>query len=270
MRASASTMGLEEMLMECFIGREHVLGVNTAALKNWHPRPSGSSLLSYTSPMGKNRASTCVVVKMLRFLKGHFFSLLPIRLHQTYEPMNVVPRAVKRLNDWGSAKQDVCCCVGCRMALSASFQKSGTGRLFPDGLISSTSLSLFLPNFSDDDKWEASWLHNDTRKIKRCFHFFSHCFSREWELLCTITFPTPAQKGREKRCATYFGADGDRVTLYLHGQQLTSGQKRGEKIRKEPPPQIAEPPEGEIGGSSPLQNFFVDCDVTMTTRGDSL
>ena len=42
------------------------------------------------------------------------------------------------------------------MALSASFQKSGTGRLFPDGLISSTSLSLFLPNFSDDDKWEAS------------------------------------------------------------------------------------------------------------------
>jgi hypothetical protein len=24
-----------------FIGQEHVLGVNTAALKNWHPRPSG-------------------------------------------------------------------------------------------------------------------------------------------------------------------------------------------------------------------------------------
>ena len=164
------------------------------------------------------------------------------------------------------------CLLLCRLSDGSLcvVSKSGTGRLFPDGLISSTSLSLFLPNFSDDDKWEASWLHNDTRKIKRCFHFFSHCFSREWELLCTITFPTPAQKGRGKRCATYFGADGDRVTFYLHGQQLTSGQKRGEKIRKEPPPQIAEPLEEEIGGSSPLQNFFVDCDVTMTTRGDSL
>ena len=65
------------------------------------------------------------------FFKGTFFSLLSIRLHQTYEPMNVVPRAVKRLNDWGSAKQDVCCCVGCRMALSASFQKAARAVSFP-------------------------------------------------------------------------------------------------------------------------------------------
>ena len=248
MRASASTMGLEEMLMECFIGREHVLGVNTAALKNWHPRPSGSSLLSYTSPMGKNRASTCVVVKMLRFLKGHFFFAAADQVTPNLRADERCAAGRQKIKWLGERKTG--CLLLCRLSDGSLcvVSKSGTGRLFPDGLISSTSLSLFLPNFSDDDKWEASWLHNDTRKIKRCFHFFSHCFSREWELLCTITFPTPAQKGREKRCATYFGADGDRVTFYLHGQQLTSGQKRGEKIRKEPPPQIAEPPEGEIGG----------------------
>ena len=116
--------------------------------------------------------------------------------------MNVVPRAVKRLNDWGSAKQDVCCCVGCRMALSASFQKSGTGRLFPDGLISSTSLSLFLPNFSDDDKWEASWLHNDTRKIKRCFHFFP-IVSHESESCSAQSRFRPRRKRGERKGAQH-------------------------------------------------------------------
>ena len=96
------------------------------------------------------------------------------------------------------------CLLLCRLSDGSLcvVSKSGTGRLFPDGLISSTSLSLFLPNFSDDDKWEASWLHNDTRKIKRCFHFFP-IVSHESESCSAQSRFRPRRKRGERKGAQH-------------------------------------------------------------------